>query len=255
MKAIEFVGESPDLAQYGLDKPRLRVTLRFSGRDPIVLSVGKPTGTKDGEYTLSYAKLDGEPSIYAVRDGLLEDYAQDPEALRLKRFARVDSNDVVNLEATFTPTDPDDQDLAGTATVKESAEKWQWDDGVPVAGSTPRRLATRAAGVSSESFVAEKGEDAEYGFDKPLARLVMTAKDGAIRTLVLGKAAPSETDAEGRERKRRYARLVEFPEIYIIDDGVVDVMRDLMREHGRHARGEEEKDERKERVEKEQKAE
>lgn len=251
MKAIQFIADEPtpaDLAAYGLDKPRLAVLLRFSGREPMTLLVGKPTGEKDGEYSLSYAKLAEESPVYAVRDGLLEDYAQDPEGFRLKRFARVDENKLTTLVATFTPTAPDDADLAGTVTVKQATSRWSWDDGVPVSGSTPRRLASRAADISSDAFVAESAPDATYGFDKPTVTIQMTTEDGTARTLLVGKAAPPENDPDGHPRDRWYARVAEFPEVYIVDDGVVDVTKDLMREHGRHARGEAEQEERHEKI-------
>lgn len=251
MKAIRFEAEGGDDARYGFDSPRLKVALRFAGRDPMTLVVGKATGDKDGEYDLSYARLEGEPSVYAVRDGLLEDYAQDAERFRLTRFARIDSNDLVSMTTTYAPPDPEDQELAGTVTVRQAAQKWQWEGGEIVSGSTPRRLATRAANIDGVAFVAESGEDAAYGFDKPVATIGMVAQDGGVRTLLVGKAAPSELDPEGRERKRRYARMVEFPEIYVVDDGVLDVVEDLMREHGRYARGETEQAERQERVERE----
>lgn len=254
IKAIKFAADAaPDLSVYGLDKPRLSVTLRFSGREPLTLLVGKATGEKDGEYNLAYAKLADEAPVYAVRDGLIEDYQQDPETWRLKRFARIDPNDLTTMSATFTPVKEDDKDLAGTVLVKQAADRWQWDDGVLVPGSTPRRLSSRAANISADAFVAEQSDDTKYGFDTPIVKIAMTAKDGTVRTIVVGKPADPVNDPDGNPRDRWYARALEFPEVYIIDDGLVDVVKDLMREHGRHARGEEDKEERQERIEKERK--
>lgn len=254
IKAIKFAADAaPDPAVFGLDKPRLSVTLRFSGRDPLTLQVGKPTGEKDGEYNLAYARLADEAPVYAVRDGLLEDYQQDPETFRLKRFARIDPNDLSTLAATFAPTKEDDKDLAGTVVVRQAASRWQWDDGVLVPGSTPRRLASAAANITSDTFVAEQSDDKKYGFDKPVVRIGMTATDGTVRTVVVGNPAEPAPDPDGHPRDRWYARALEFPEVYIVEDGVVDVVKDLMREHGRHARGEEEQEERRERIDKERK--
>jgi hypothetical protein len=155
------------------------------------------------------------------------------------------------LTSTYSPTDADDLDLAGTVTVKHAAGQWQWDDGVLVPGSTPRRVASRACDINSDEFVAESGPDAKFGFDTPLARVVMLDDKGTTRTLLVGKKATPKVDPEGHERDRYYARAVEFPEIYIVDRGLVDVLEDLAREHGRHARGEEEQSERQQRIEKE----
>lgn len=251
MKAIEFVtDDATDLEPYGLDAPRAEITIKFSGREPLTLLLGARTGKKDGDYDLAYARLADEPTIYAVRDGLLEDYTADPETFRLKRFARMDPNKLATIEATFAGKG-DDADLAGTVTVKMEADKWLWDDGIPVPGSTPKRVATRAANVNAEEFVAEKAPDGDYGFDAPLAKVVMTDLEGQVRTILVGRNAAPEKDPEGHDRERFYARAVEFPEVYIIDAGLVEVVKDLMREHGRHARGEEEKEERQERIAKE----
>lgn len=248
LKAIQFVtDDATDLAPFGLDQPRARITVRFSGRDPLALLLGAPTGEKDGEYALAYVKLDGEPTIYAARDGLLEDYTADPESFRLKRFARMDPNTLASLVATFAG-DERDADLAKTVTVKMEADRWLWDDGVPVPGSTPRRLATRAANVQADEFVADTADDGTYGFDKPLATVVMNDRGGEVRTIVLGKAAPPVKDPEGHERERFYARALEFPEVYIVDGGLLDVVKDLMREHRRKAEGDAQKSGRQERI-------
>jgi hypothetical protein len=251
LKAIQFVtDDDSDLARFGLDKPRARVTIRFSGREPLTLLLGAATGEKDGEYVLAYVKLAEEPTVYAARDGLLEDYLADPETFRLKRFARMDPNTLASLVTTFSG-DERDPDLTGTVTVKMEADKWFWDTGVPVPGSTPKRLATRVANVQADEFVAEVAADGKYGFEKPRATIVMNDRGGEARTIVVGDNAPPMLDPEGHERERFYARAVEFPEVYIIDSGLIDVVKDLMREHRRKATGDDEKTERRERIENE----
>ena len=257
MKAIKFVADSPEsMAPYGLDAPRATIAITFSGgKEPITLELGQPSGNKDGEYPLAYARLREEPFVYEVRDVFLDDYTRDPEELRLKQFGRMDQNDLVSLTSTFSPTDPGDQDLAGTVTVRQAASEWQWDDGVIVPGSTPRRVAGRAADIESDEFVSDTPDDGAYGFDHPLATIVMVDKDGRSTTLVIGKAAKPKEDQEGHSRPRWYAKNASFPEVYIVDDGVVDVLKDLHREHGRHARGEAEEEERQARIDAEKRVE
>lgn len=250
LKATTFVADEPtELAPYGLDTPRARISVRFSARKPVTVLVGARTGEKDGDYFLSYMKLDGEPSVYAARDGMLEDYAQDPATFRLKRFVRMDPNRVARITATWAGGE--DRDLDKTVTVRMAADKWQWEDGVLVPGSTPRRVAQRAASLESDSLVAESGPDATYGFDRPVARVEMHDLDGVTRTLLIGKQGPSVTDPEGRERTRWYARVDDHPEVYLVDDGVNEVVKDLMREHRRKAEGDAEEAVRHERIDKE----
>jgi hypothetical protein len=251
LKAVDFVTEdTTDLAKYGLDAPRAQITIRFSGRDPLTLLLGGVTGEKDGEYALAYVKLADEPTIYAARDGLLDDYLAEPETFRLKRFARMDPNTLASMVTTYAG-DERDPDLTGTVTVTMEADTWLWDTGVPVPGSTPKRLATRVANVQADEFVAEVAEGSDYGFESPRATIVMTDRSGEARTVVVGKNASPVTDPEGHERERFYARALEFPEVYIIDSGVIDVVKDLLREHRRKATGDDEKTERRSRIESE----
>ncbi len=253
MKAIRFVETASALDEYGLAEPRARISIQFAGgKAPLTLVLGKPSGEVDGEYPLAFAMLEGEPFVYQVRDVFLDDYLRDPEELRLKQFGRMDQNKIVSLTSTFAPPDADDQDLAGTVIVRQAASEWQWEDGVLVPGSTPRRVAGRASDIESDEFVGVTGTDAEFGFDKPIARVDMVDDTGRTSTILLGKAASPTTDQEGHERERLYARNAAFPEVYIVDDGLVDVLKDLHRENGRHARGEAAEEERKERIDAEE---
>lgn len=261
MKAIKFVADNAtDLAQYGLDAPRATITIRFSnGEPPLVLMLGKPTGETDGEYPLAYAKLGDEPHVYAIRDGLLEDYGQDVSAFRLTRFARMDQNKLDQLTATFSSTTTD-QDLNGTVMVKNEATQWSWDDGVPVPGSTPSRVASRACDVEAEQFIASSGDDKKYGFDQPIVKVYLHDTEGNTRTILVGgKGPPGKRQlppggpgdrAPGGEEPydRYYARAAEYPEVYLVDGGLIDVVKDMMREHRRKADEDAEKKARQEKI-------
>jgi hypothetical protein len=255
MKAIRFEGgEVTDLAQYGLAAPRARIEVRFSGgRTPVVLLLGAPTGESEGEYPLAWAMLEGEPFVYVVRDVFLADFQVDPAELRLRRFSRVDENELTSLTSTFSPRSDSDRALAGVVTVRHAASEWQWDDGVIAPGSTPRRVASRAANLASVEFVATEASDSQYGFDQPVLRIDLVSQGGEATALVIGKEAPSATDREGNPRKRWFARNLAYSEVYLVDDGLIDVVEDLHREHGRHARGEAEEEERAARIEAERK--
>lgn len=264
LKAVRFVTDKPtaeELASYGLDAPRLQIALTFQGKDPITLQVGADAPEKDGTYDLAYVRLAEDPSVYTARNGLLENYAKDPAEYRLMRFGRMDPNRVSLVVATFTAPpagkdDPrdDDADLNGTVTVRMAADSWLWEDGVPVAGSTPKRVAQRAADVSADEFISNIPDDKKYGFDQPVVSMRLQDLDGTNRTLILGgKGAPS-TDHDGHERDRYYARVSDYDEVYLVDSGVIEVVKDLMREHRRKMNGDDAKDERQERIEEERTA-
>jgi hypothetical protein len=237
LKAVSFVAdEAPDLAKYGLAAPRATITVRFSARKPLTLLVGDRTGEKDGDYFLAYMKLADEDSIYAARDGLLDDFARDPGEFRLQRFVRMDPNRIARVTATWADTGKD-KDLAGTVTVRMAADKWQWDDGVLVPGSTPKRVAQRAAGLESDTFVSDHPEDHRYGFDTPLAVVELLDLDGVTRKVIIGKPGTPTKDPDGHDRERFYARVDDYPEVYLVDGSLPEVVKDLMREHRRKAEG------------------
>ncbi len=252
LKAVQFVTDTPtpeDLHDYGLDTPQLKVQLTFSGREPLTLLVGNTAPEKDGSYDLAYVRLAEEPSVYTARNGLLEDYARDPSTYRLMRFGRMDPNRVSLMVATLAGATGDDGDLNGTVSVRMAADSWLWDDGVPVAGSTPKRVAQRAGGVEADEFVSGTADDARYGFDRPLVSLRMQDLDGVDRTLLVGKKGPPRVVPDQPDRDRYYSRVSDHPEVYLVDAGVVDVVKDLLREHRRKATGDDAKDERTERIE------
>ncbi len=248
-KAIQFIADDvKDLSAYGLDTPEARIAVRFSSRDPLTLLVGRPTGEIDGSYPTSYAMLEGEGSVYAIRNGLLEDYAAPVESLRLTRFARMEINDLTEVVATLDDHGKD-KDLSHTVVIRQEANRWLWDDGVPVPGSTPSRVGIRASSIESEEFVAEEADDARYGFDRPLITVELKESTGRVRTLLVGKAAAPGKRPEGEPYDRYYARVRESPEVYIVDSGVLEVVKDLMREHNRKATADDEKAVRRERIE------
>ena len=67
----------------------------------------------------------------------------------------------------------------------------------------------------------------------------------------MGKKGPPRIVPDQPDRDRYYSRVSDHDEVYLIDSGVVDVVKDLLREHRRKATGDDAKDERTERIEQE----
>ena len=191
--------------------------------------------------------LEGDATIYVARRGMLEEFAEDPQELRNRKVVRLDPADVVAIDATLR-AEPD-EDLHGSHGVRYAAEQWVWKDGVPVAGSTPSRVAKALARLEVEEFVTDQPKDlARYGLDDPVARVVLTARDGGERVVLIGGEGEPDLVPEGPPRKRRYAMIEGSPSVYLVGEHVLRVVRDLIREGNRKAERDAERAARRERI-------
>ncbi len=238
LKARAFVQDHPeDLAQYGLDKPRARIQIKFASRDPIDLAIGDQAEVDESigrPRSYAYMKLADDFTVYSAPDDLLEDYLLDPQELRLEKFMRMRVGEVTDVVVDLYASE--DDDLQGSVVMMYRADKWLWGDGVPVPGSTPSRVALRAAEIQADSIVAEDpGQRDAYGFDRPRATIQLTDNTGAVRTLIVGAEAEPDVDPEGREHRRHFARCDDHTTVYRVSEGVVDVAEDAVREYQRKA--------------------
>lgn len=254
LKATDFVAEgAEDLAAYGLDQPRARVSISFGTREPLVLLVGDPV-EGDEDPPLSHMMVLGEGTVYTAKDAFLDDFCVDPEELRDRAFMDLADQEIVGVTATMHRSE-DDPDLVGEVPLKKVGDVWQWYDGTPVPGSTPRRLADRVRAVEAEEFAEDSPKDlGKYGMDKPSVTLVILSDEGETRTLLLGDDAPPrevEHEEEQRSIPRIYAKRADEAPVYIIDAGVMSVTEDALREQRRKLKNDAERDVRHERLEEE----
>lgn len=266
LKASRFIevqaAPTPEaLASWGLATPRVDLTLRFESRGPLRLLVGADAPDEGTNEELAYMMLlDGEaagdpfapPSklddtVYVARRGLLDELKQDPSAMRNRRVVRMAAADVVAVDATLKARDG--EPLQGAHGVRLLAEQWVWADGVPVPGSTPERVAQMVSELEVEQFIdAPEGDLVKYGLGAPVATVTLSDREGASRVVQLGALGPVDKDPEGNPRPRRYARVEGDSAIYLIDERVIRVVDDLIREGNRKAERDAEKAERLERI-------
>ena len=185
---------------------------------------------------LAYMLIEGDRTVYAAREALLEDFNADTASFRLRRFARMEGLEVTQISATMhRPADGQPDDPTGLVTLKSVSDVWQWGDGQPVSGSTPRRLAMRAAGLDAEEFVDDSPSSlTPYGLDDPLATITLTDLGGRTITLLIGKEGPARQQ-EGEERPipRVYAKLADEAPVYLVERSVLEVLEDALREQSR----------------------
>jgi hypothetical protein len=252
LKAKDFIelgeaGSDEQLAQYGLVEPRVDLTIRFASRDPLHLLVGADAESENKLEALAYMMFADDDTIYVARRGMLDEYSADLTEYRNRRVVRMQAADVVAVDATLRPTES--QDLAGVHGVRLAAGDWFWKDGVPVPGSTPERVARQLAEMEVESFVDDAAADLVlYGLDNPVARVVLTDEEASERIVLIGSNGEARLGPEGQESPRRYAAIEGDPSVYLVDERVLRVVEDMIREGNRKAKKDLEKAERRERI-------
>jgi hypothetical protein len=252
LKAKDFIelGEEtgPEaLAEYGLASPRVDLTIRFASRDPLHILVGSDAPSENKLEELAYMMFADDDTIYVARRGMLDEYSADLSEYRNRRVVRMQAADVVAVDAVLQPRE--EQDLEGEHGVRLAAGEWFWKDGVPVPGSTPERVARQLAEMEVESFVDDAPADlSAYGLNEPVARVVLTDAEANERVVRIGGAGEPRVDPEGRESARRFAKIEGDESVYLVDERVLRVVDDMIREGNRKAKRDLEKIERRERI-------
>jgi len=249
MKAVRFEAREPgSLERYGLDTPRADITVRFASRDPLRIRVGDPAPTERHHDVLAYVLMDDGDTVYVARSGMLDEFVTDPKSFRNRRVVKLRTKDVVSVDAVLRsgPTD----DLSGEGNVRYAAEQWVWSDGVPVSGSTPKRVARRFAELEVDNFIADAPSDLDaYGLNEPRARVELRDQDDNLRVVRIGGEGEPMADPEGNEHPRYYAMIESEQSVYLVNMGVLGVVKDLVREAARKAAKDAEKASRQERIE------
>ncbi|HJN76182.1 MAG TPA: DUF4340 domain-containing protein [Myxococcota bacterium] len=250
LKATDFVVDDPDdLADYGLEPPRARITIAFGTREPMTLLVGTRL-IDDSDPPVAYMMLEGDGTVYTAKDQMLEDFLVDTERLREARVVELDEDDVVQVVGTLLRSDDDDALVGEEVTLRKVGDVWQWWDGSPVPGSTPRRLASRVTSLEAEEFVDDDPRSlAPYGLDAPTARIAASDDVGNTKVVLIGDAGPERTDFEDRQVRRLYVMLEGEPNVYLVDWSIQSVLEDALREQRRKKKKVAETQERREKME------
>ncbi len=249
MKAVRFEKrEAEVMSRYGLDEPRADITIRFASRDPLRIRVGNPAPVERHHDVLAYVLMDESDTVFVARSGMLEEFATDPTSFRNRRVVQLRTEDVVSIDAVLKAGFG--HDLSGEGHVRYAAEQWVWRDGVPVSGSTPKRVARRFSELEVDNFVADSSTDlAAFGLNDPHALVELRDRDDNVRVVRIGGQGEPIKDAEGNEHPRYYAMVEPEKSVYLVNMGVVEVVRDLVREAGRKAAKDADKASRQERIE------
>ena len=184
-RATDFPDDAPaDLGKYGLDQPRLTVTLATGkdGTETQTLILGAE-GTQ-GTQKLVYAKRGSQPTIYAVGDWTPRSLGKQANDFRDKTVLAFDQSRVGRVVI-------DHKGGAASATLARGGDAWTVDgaDGKKAKETAISRFVDDLHDLRGASIAAEPAGDlAPYGLDAPDLRITLTDKDGqAIGTIVGAK--------------------------------------------------------------------
>lgn len=198
----------PNLEEYGLAEPRLRVTFKTGSGEHALLVGGKtPPGTD------LYAKRGSDASVFLIPSYLESTFDKGTFDLRDKSVVKVDREKLDAIEVT-----------AGGRTLRfgKAGDEWQIAAPLQARGdfSTIEGLVSRLSGLQMKAVVDE-AEAAKVSFEKPAA----TAKLGtgsSQATVVIGGEA-----AEGTV----YARDLSRPLVFTIDSSILEELKKDLSEY------------------------
>ena len=205
LRAQDFVAEDAKrLAAYGLDKPRLRLSVwEKESKEPKILLLA-PAREKDRAYATALGS--GAAGVVSVDAKALEELARGVADLRDRSLAEAfDTKDVTritiqrpNVTLTLDRTGTREDDWQLSAPKKGKAR-----------GGRVSELVWTLRNLKWKDLVAEQGWDpARYGLDAAATTVSLTGKDGkAIAALAVGK----------QEAGLTYVRIPDQPALYAIE--------------------------------------
>jgi hypothetical protein len=213
IKAKDFIAEAPvSLASYGLEPPRLRVTLseKPAGEAQEAKQHTVLFGGEASEPQGVYVQVATRPTVYLVdrsaAQRILEVTAFD---LREKKILAFDTETVHKVHLQY-PT--------AALTLQRRGDTWQLSEPTHRDIQQPWKVTNLLYELSTLEYariVTEPTDnDARYGFDTPQVQITLWPESGtAIGPLVIGKAAkdPASSDAS-----LVYARAGSGTRLYVI---------------------------------------
>ncbi|MFQ5664978.1 MAG: DUF4340 domain-containing protein [Candidatus Binatia bacterium] len=206
MRAVDFPDDSPaDLSPYGLDNPRLTLTL-YLGKNNAEkrLLLGKETDDKK-----IYVQTTGQPAVYTVHDWVFRDLNKDVADFRDKTVLTFDRDKVTAVALQR-------QDGSSVKLVRDDHNHWHVEgaEGKPVETTITQYL-TDLHELKGYEIAADHPTDlTAFGLDQPLLRLTTYgAGDKVVGTVLLG--------TRQAETKKEYTAMAAGgPTVFLVRDYV-----------------------------------
>ncbi len=203
--------DATDLAQYGLDQPFVKVTVKLKDKELPAVLVGKSTPVGFS----AYAKKADEPKVFLTTSAFRSGLDKKAKDLRDKTILTFVDKDVQRIEIHG-----DGKDLA----LAQKDDHWTIERPAPYAADATamRGFLSTLRSLRAVDFASDQPTDlATYGLDNPRLKVSLyLGKDNTEKDLLIGKDA---------ENKQIYVQASGQPTVYVVSDWV---MRDLNKNVG-----------------------
>jgi hypothetical protein len=206
LEVQRIVDENPtDLAQYGLNPPRLEVAFRASGQTEFRrLLIGETTPTGDD----LYAKTPDQNRVFLISSFLDATFNKTAFDFRDKSVLDYDSASVTSMELA-----------RGGETLQFTRAGTDWRIARPIAGradyAAVEGIMTRLSSAQMMKIVAESADDLRpYGLDRPAASVTLSGGSAQARLLI------GTTGTDGL-----YAKDAARPVIFTVEESLAAELR------------------------------
>ena len=192
IRAEDFPTDAPDadLKTYGLDQPRLTITV-VAGKDEAQQTLLVGATHEEGQKKTVYAKRAERPTVYAIPEYALKNADKDVGTLRDKTVLAFDKTKAAKLVVTR-------KDGAGFTLVKRDGA---WHVDAPASEGTERgpamaRFLEDVAGLKGGTILDEHATDlGKYGLAKPDLMIAVNDDSGGSLGTILGTRAAAPEDS------------------------------------------------------------
>lgn len=208
MRAVDFAADQPtDLGSYGLDKPRLKVSL-YLGKDNAEkdILIGK-----DAENKQLYVQGSGQPTVYVVSDWILRDLNKGINDFRDKTLLAFDRDKIASVDVKRKD--------GGHFNLVRDDKQWRVEgigEGKPAPTAISQYIGDLHDLVGYEIVADGPTDLASLGLDQPLLTLsVFGEENKPLATLLLGSRP-------GDSPKKYYTAMTEGGQtVFLVRDYLV----------------------------------
>lgn len=178
--------EGVSLSDFGLDAPRIRITLHSKKR-PIGLLIGSETPTRDA----LYAQVEGRKEVYVTRLSVQERLSQTVENLRSRTAIEFTPSSTTRIEIKVADRVIE---LAKPSAVTNTESRWTLTRPLVTRADQSKvsELLTDLTGLRVHDFVSEDPKDLHtYLLDEPEREVTVFGGDDG-KTIVFGKSPTND---------------------------------------------------------------